>query len=98
MKNGAVWDIQYVDGKGFTLKNIGTGLYLHDNGPAKYEDPAYFNFCTIGAATGIDKPTVDTRRPSGIYTLQGVKVAEADDWYTLAPGIYIVDGKKIVKR
>ena len=98
IKNGAVWDIQYVDGKGFTLKNIGTGLYLHDNGPAKYEDPAYFSLCTIGAATGIKKPAADTRRPSGLYTLQGVKVAEADEWYTLAPGIYIVDGKKIVKR
>ena len=98
MKNGAVWDIQYVDGKGFTLKNVGTGLYLHDNGPAKYEDPAYFNFCTIGMATSVDKPAVTTRRPSGIYTLQGVKVAEADDWYLLAPGIYIVDGKKIVKK
>ena len=95
-KNGAVWDIQYVDGKGFTMKNIGTGLYLHDNGPAKYDEPAYFNFCTIGAATGISKPTVtSTRRPSGIYTLQGVKVAE---WYTLAPGVYIVDGKKMVKQ
>lgn len=98
IKNGAVWDIQYVDGKGFTLKNIGTGLYLHDNGPAKYDTPAYFNFCTIGMATSIDKPAADTSRPSGIYTLQGVKVAEADEWYTLAPGIYIVDGKKIVKR
>ena len=97
-KNGAVWDIQYVEGKGFTMKNIGTGLYLHDNGPAKYEAPAYFNFCTIGMATSIDKPTITTRRPSGIYTLQGVKVAEADDWYTLAPGIYIIDGKKIVKQ
>lgn len=46
-KNLAVWDIQYVDGKGFTMKNIGTGLYLNDAAPAKYEDPAYWTFCTL---------------------------------------------------
>lgn len=46
-KNLAVWDIQYVDGKGFTMKNVGTGLYLHDNAPAKYEEPAYWTFCTL---------------------------------------------------
>jgi hypothetical protein len=43
-ENGAVWEIQYVDGKGFSLKNIGTGLYLKDNTPAKYEEPTYFGF------------------------------------------------------
>ena len=46
-KNLAVWDIQYVDGKGFTMKNVGTGLYLHDNAPAKHEEPAYWTFCTL---------------------------------------------------
>ena len=28
MKDGAAWDIQYVEGKGFTLLNKGTGKYL----------------------------------------------------------------------
>ena len=53
MKNGAVWDIQYVDGYGFTLKNIGTGKYLHDAAPAKYDTPTYFTFCTIGGTSGV---------------------------------------------
>lgn len=47
MKNGAVFDIQYVEGKGFTLLNKGTGLYLNDNTPAKYEEPVYWTFCTL---------------------------------------------------
>ncbi len=47
MKNGAVWEINYVDGKGFTLKNVGTGKYLKDATPAKYDDPVYFTFCTL---------------------------------------------------
>ena len=47
IKNGAVWDIQYVEGKGFTLLNKGTGLYLNDNAPAKYEEPVYWTFCTL---------------------------------------------------
>lgn len=44
INNGAVWDIQYEEGKGFTIKNIGTGLYLNDNAPAKYEEPVYWSF------------------------------------------------------
>ena len=44
IKNGAVWDIQFVEGKGFTLKNIGTGKYLNENAPAKFDDPAYWTF------------------------------------------------------
>ena len=35
-------------------------------------------------------------RKQGIYTLQGVKVAQ--DWDSLPPGIYIRDGKKMIKR
>ena len=46
MANGAVWEILYEAGKGFALRNIGTGLYLGDNAPAKYENPVYFTFYT----------------------------------------------------
>ncbi len=53
----------------------------------------------------IIKPTTDgigaidadvPARKQGIYTLQGVKVAQ--DWNSLPPGIYIRDGKKMIKR
>ena len=44
--NLAVWDIEVSGGK-FALKNIGTGLYLKDSAPAKYETPTYFTFCTL---------------------------------------------------
>ena len=48
MKNGAVYDVQYVEGQGFTIKNIGTGLYQGaNNGPAKNENPTYFTFATV---------------------------------------------------
>ena len=50
--NGALWDIQYAEGKGFSLRNVGTGLYLHDAGPAKYEEPAFFRFYTLREADG----------------------------------------------
>ena len=43
--------------------------------------------------------TIDAEVPArkqGIYTLQGVKVAQ--DWNSLPPGIYIRDGKKMIKR
>ncbi len=44
MENGALWEVKYVKDKGFTLKNVGTGKYLQDNSPAKYDEPAYFSF------------------------------------------------------
>ena len=45
VENGAVWEIQYEDNLGFTMKNVATGLYLNDAAPANYEDPTYFAFC-----------------------------------------------------
>ena len=44
--NLAVWEIESNDGK-FALKNKGTGLYLKDNGPAKYEEATWFSFYTL---------------------------------------------------
>ena len=51
MENGALWDIKYVEGQGFTLKNVGTGKYLQDASPAKYDEPAYFSFYSYKEAT-----------------------------------------------
>jgi hypothetical protein len=45
--DGAVWDIQYKEGQGFSLKNVGTGKYLQDALPAKYDDPMYFSFYSL---------------------------------------------------
>lgn len=45
IKNGAVYDVQYVEGQGFSLKNIGTGKYQGANTrPAEAEAPVYFDF------------------------------------------------------
>ena len=101
MENGAVWDIEYVDDKGFSLKNVGTGKYLHDATPARYDDPVYFNFCLLGTAVGIDSPTLSTQQPtpnSAVYTLQGLKVGTREQWDSLPRGIYIVGGKLVTKH
>ena len=45
---------------------------------------------------GINTPTIDTAAKQGIYTISGVKLnGEAKD---LPKGIYIVNGKKVVKK
>jgi hypothetical protein len=102
MKNGAVWDVQYVDGKGFTLKNIATGKYLQDNKPAKYDTPTYFTFATVGLTniTGIQTLSAQssTLNTGDVYTLQGVKVGNRSQWNSLPAGLYIVGGKKIYKK
>ncbi len=95
--DGAVWDLQYEDGKGWSLRNIGTGKYLKDaTHPAMFDEPTYFTLCTLKeAATGIhmvdvDKPVVAT----GWYMLDGRKLNEKPT----RPGLYIMNGKKILIR
>ena len=94
---GAVWDIQYVEGKGFTMKNVGTGKYLKTNDAAKYDEPTYFTFCTLkDASAGVKEMEIvnseDLTTSTGWYTLDGRKLKEKPT----QRGIYIVNGKKVV--
>ena len=93
-ENGAVWNIDYTDGKGFTLKNVGTGKYLKDAGNANYDEPTYFSFCTLATTTAINDITITKPHNSVLYDLLGRRVDES----TLRPGFYIKDGRKVVKR
>ena len=95
--NGAVWDLQYVDGKGWTMLNVGTGKYLKDNTSAKYDEPTYFTFCTLKeVTTGIETLNVErgTLNDNSWYTLDGRKL----NGQPTAKGLYIHNGKKIIKR
>ena len=96
VKDGAVWEIKYEGGKGFTLKNMATGKYLKDAAPAKYDAPAYFDFLKSSVTAGIHKVerSVDN---DAVYTLQGIKIATLQQWDALPRGIYIVGGKKKLK-
>ena len=99
IENGAAWDISYVANKGFTLKNVGTGLYLKDNGPAKYSSPAYFNFRTQNEASALEPIVVQPAAArQAVYNLQGQRVGTADRLAELPRGIYIVGGKKVLVR
>ena len=93
-ENGAVWNIDYVAGKGFTLKNVGTGKYLKDAGNANHDEPTYFSFCTLATTTAINDITITKPHNSTLYDLMGRRV----DQNTLRPGIYIKNGRKVVKR
>ena len=93
-ENGAVWNIDYTDGKGFTLKNVGTGKYLKDAGNANYDEPTYFSFCTLATTTAINDITITKPHNSTLYDLLGRRVNES----ALRPGIYIKNGHKVVKK
>ncbi|MCQ2258041.1 MAG: hypothetical protein MJZ41_08630 [Bacteroidaceae bacterium] len=45
MQNGAVWNLQYVEGKGFTLQNVGNTAYLA--GTKTSAEPSYWTLCTF---------------------------------------------------
>ena len=47
-------------------------------------------------ATGIGSLESENKAPKHIYNVQGVRQTQA--WDTLPAGIYIVDGKKIMKK
>ena len=95
MENGAVWTVEYVEGKGWTIKNYATGKYLKDpSHPAMFDEPTYFTFCTLKeTATGIeDVRRHQTTSDSNVYTLDGRKVNPEN----LRPGLYIKGGKKVL--
>ena len=93
--DGAVWDLLYEEGKGWSLKNVGTGKYLKANDTAKYDEPTYFAFCSLKEVT------------NGIETIQSTQRPMYDhEWYTLdgrrlngqpvQKGLYIINGKTVV--
>lgn len=51
-------------------------------------------FSTVSA--GVENVTTASPATSGVYTLSGVRVADKDD-ASLPKGVYIINGKKIVK-
>ena len=96
LAKGAVWKMEYVDGKGFSIINVGTGKYLKDaSHPAMFDEPTYFTFCTLKEA-----------EPTGIEEVKAVKEFKDNNWYSLdgrkvnpenlRPGLYINKGRKIV--
>ncbi|MBR6853002.1 MAG: cellulase family glycosylhydrolase [Prevotella sp.] len=96
VKDGAVWEINYESGKGFTLKNMYTGKYLRDNASASSEAPVYMDFLKVGGTAGINAVKRDVNNDA-VYTLQGQKIATCSQWNTLPRGVYIVNGKKVIK-
>ena len=95
--NGAVWEIEYEEGKGWSLRNAGTGKYLKDAGqPAASIEPVYFQFCTLKEVpTAISPVRQSTVSGScSVYAIDGRRV-DAD---RLRPGLYIRNGKKFIVK
>ena len=96
LSKGAVWDLQYEEGKGYAIKNVGTGKYLKTSDAAKYDEPTYFTLCTLKerVVTGISDAVRlnNNEKNNNVYDLQGRKVANPKK------GLYIVNGKKIIIR
>ena len=96
--DGAVWDIQYEEGKGWSLRNVGTGKYLKDAAhPAMFDEPTYFTLCTLKEQTsGIEPVQVASLNTptANWYTLNGTKLNGKPS----QRGIYIHNGKKFVVK
>ena len=86
-----------MEGKGFSVKNVGTGKYLKDaTSPAKYDEPTYFTFCTLKEKTTTGIETLNVERlmlnNNQWYSLDGRQLSGKPS----QPGIYIQGGRKYV--
>ena len=81
--DGAYWKKH--QGRNYT---IGYGL-------CGLDDKINRDWVTIADPTGINTPTIDIAAKQGIYTLSGVKLG--GEMKDLPKGVYIVNGKKVVK-
>ncbi len=95
--NGAVWEIEYEEGKGWSLRNVGTGKYLKDaDQPAVSDEPVYFQFYTLKEVPTAISPvrlSADSESRS-VYAIDGRRV----DAENLRPGLYIRNGKKFIVK
>ena len=93
--NGSDWLLEYdATKKGFALKNVGAGGYLKDTSKAEYQTPTYFTLCTLkSATTGVTPIRTVKPQDNAVYTLDGRRVQSGH----LRPGIYIINGKKIIR-
>ena len=71
----------------------------------KYRKGAFATWCiddvTVnveGTATGIETVTADNKAVArkGIYNINGIKMD--GEWESMPKGVYVVDGKKMVKN
>ncbi len=90
----------------FTAENYPTGVQCHignmtlndvDNLPGKeiifHPEDSYFYILPTGISTGIEEINADLNGDDVVYNLQGMRV-----YPPLAPGMYIVNGKKIAVK
>ena len=48
--------------------------------------------------TDVSDVFAESFRDADIYSIQGIKAGSTRDWQALPRGLYIVNGKKVVKR
>jgi hypothetical protein len=72
-------------------------FYTYDEEVVALHQTAEYSF--LVGDSGIEELTSHDQRFSGkVYDLQGRRVGEASDFNMLKPGVYIIGGKKIVKK
>lgn len=80
-ENLALWDIEATDG-GFKLKNVGTGLYLNNNAPARFSESeaVVWTFCTL------KQTTVENPIQPGTYDATDANTSFFTDFTGIADG------------
>ncbi len=80
-ENYAVWDIQYVEGEGFTFYNVGLGGYMNGTGAANNSTPQYWKLYTgisSTTTTVADYSYTDNDANTSIFTTANAVGFDAD--------------------
>ena len=91
---GAVWEIEYVDGEGFTIKSFANkGYFTSANATANSVTPAYFTFCEVAVVEVQDPDPTDpgvAETPEGKMSIITNGTLEGDDvscFFTKEPDV-----------
>jgi len=90
LENGAVWNLEYTDGSGWTLQCVGTEGYMgYGTGTTSPDNSGcYWQFVTVEEGEAA-LASVKASKSSVVYNILGQEVKEAK-------GLVIVNGKKTV--
>jgi hypothetical protein len=82
----------------FTFKDPSGNIYLLPN-PNGAETRALFSIDGVsGNTTGINSNSFVVAKTGKVYSMTGTYMGEMEDMNRLPKGVYIVDGKKVVKK
>lgn len=93
---GTIYHVTVPDAAAYTATLGDTPLTFDADNTAEFTPTADATLTVAGVVDGIEDITVGSKANTGVYNLQGIRVA--DDASNLPAGLYIIGGKKVLVK